>query len=191
MHWSRPATYALTRHSDVAGKKRRGANESRQQRRARLHSGGGGVARRWVAVNVKPHSCSDGQLATFNGRKKKKAYVHLPLEVVRAPFVWARAALPLPLLPLPLPVPLLLATDATRPSQCRPLVLEEVKADRRVSLVLALVHDCDLRHRELVQNDALHPHALPRQHPLLKTLDRARDLLNRSEVDAARQLELG
>ncbi|MDG2149851.1 MAG: DEAD/DEAH box helicase [Planctomycetota bacterium] len=34
-------------------------------------------------------------------------------------------------------------------------------------------------------------HALPRQHPLLKTLDRARDLLNRSEVDAARQLELG
>jgi superfamily II RNA helicase len=34
-------------------------------------------------------------------------------------------------------------------------------------------------------------HALPRQHPLVKTLDRARDLLNRSEVDAARQLELG
>jgi len=34
-------------------------------------------------------------------------------------------------------------------------------------------------------------HALPRQHALVKTLDGARDLLNRGEVDAARQLGLG
>ncbi len=34
-------------------------------------------------------------------------------------------------------------------------------------------------------------HALPRNHALGTLIDRARDLLNRSEVDAARQLELG
>ena len=34
-------------------------------------------------------------------------------------------------------------------------------------------------------------HALPRNHELATLLDRARELLNRSEVDAARQLELG
>jgi superfamily II RNA helicase len=33
--------------------------------------------------------------------------------------------------------------------------------------------------------------ALPRNSPLVKTLDRARDLLNRDAVDAARQLSLG
>jgi len=33
--------------------------------------------------------------------------------------------------------------------------------------------------------------ALPRQAPVIKVIDRARDLLNRDEVDAARQLSLG